>query len=99
MPRAMILAIQDQRLRDLRRRVWCIRWGGVEELGKFRHGGGKGSGAGGRRLAQANGVTKAGDSSCVKPMASGSALCRWIEMVVMKRCLCFAIFEDPDSRI
>lgn len=38
----MILAIQDQRLRDLGRGVLCVCWGGVEELGKFRHGGGGG---------------------------------------------------------
>ena len=37
MTSTMILSIQDQRLRDLGRRVLGRSWGGVEELGELRH--------------------------------------------------------------
>ena len=73
----MILTIQDQRLRDLGRRVLCRSWGGVEEFGELRHGGRKGSGGSGRNLAQANGVREACDWFWVSSMTFGIALGWW----------------------
>ena len=62
MSSAMVLPIQDQRLRDLRRGMRCSRcWGGVEELGESGHRGGRGSGFGGMVLVLAKGVTRACD--------------------------------------